>query len=183
MVDELTRLALAAGDGDRQALANFVRASQVEVWRLCAHLVDRGSADDLTQEVYLRAVPALARFRGDSSARTWLLTIARRTCADSLRRTIRQRRLAERLRSTTVADELIEPDPAAAYDDVLDGLVDQLVEERRSAFVMTQLLGLSYAETAEICGVPVGTIRSRVSRARNDLLRQIADTQTGLTAD
>jgi len=185
MVDELTRLALAAGDGDRQALANFVRASQVEVWRLCAHLVDRGSADDLTQEVYLRAVPALARFRGDSSARTWLLTIARRTCADSLRRTIRQRRLVERLRGTTAADELIEPDPAAAFDDGLDGLVDQLVEERRSAFVMTQLLGLSYAETAEICGVPVGTIRSRVSRARNDLLRRITetDTETGLTAD
>ena len=182
-MDELTRLALAAGDGDRQALASFVRASQVEVWRLCAHLVDRGSADDLTQEVYLRAVPALARFRGDSSARTWLLTIARRTCADSLRRTIRQRRLAERVRNVTSGDDLIEPDHAATYDDGLDGLIDHLVEERRSAFVMTQLLGLSYGETAEICGVPVGTIRSRVSRARADLLRQLGDSAPGLAAE
>lgn len=172
-MDELTRLALAAGDGDRQALASFVRASQVEVWRLCAHLVDRGSADDLTQEVYLRAVPALARFRGDSSARTWLLTIARRTCADSLRRTIRQRRLMERVKATTTADEGIEADHADRSTNELDDLVDQLVEERRSAFVMTQMLGLSYGETAEICGVPVGTIRSRVSRARADLLRQL----------
>ncbi len=98
----MTRLALDAGDGDRQALAAFVRASQGEVWRLCAHLVDRGSADDLTQEVYLRAVPALARFRGDSSARTWLLTIARRTCADAVRRAIRQRRLVERISSSIV---------------------------------------------------------------------------------
>lgn len=189
IVDELTRLALAAGDGDRQALASFVRASQVEVWRLCAHLVDRGSADDLTQEVYLRAVPALARFRGDSSARTWLLTIARRTCADSLRRTIRQRRLQERIRSTVLAEESFEPDPASTYSDGLDGLIDHLVDERRSAFVMTQLLGLSYSETAEICGVPVGTIRSRVSRARADLLRLIGDmdtdsgTDTGLAAE
>ena len=172
-MDELTRLALAAGDGDRQALASFVRASQVEVWRLCAHLVDRGSSDDLTQEVYLRAVPALARFRGDSSARTWLLTIARRTCADSLRRTIRQRRLMERVKSTTTAEESMEADHATTSSTGLDELVDHLVEERRSAFVMTQMLGLSYGETAEICGVPVGTIRSRVSRARADLLRQL----------
>lgn len=182
-MDELTRLALAAGDGDRQALASFVRASQVEVWRLSAHLVDRGSADDLTQEVYLRAVPALARFRGDSSARTWLLTIVRRTCADSLRRTIRQRRLAERVRSVTSSDELLEPDHAASYEDGLDGLIDHLVEERRSAFVMTQLLGLSYSETAEICGVPVGTIRSRVSRARADLLRRLGEAETDLAAE
>ncbi len=180
-VDELTRLALAAGDGDRQALASFVRASQVEVWRLCAHLVDRGAADDLTQEVYLRAVPALSRFRGDSSARTWLLTIARRTCADSLRRTIRQRRLMERVKHSTPTDDALEPD-AAAHVSGLDDLVDQLAEERRSAFVMTQLLGLSYGETAEICGVPVGTIRSRVSRARADLLRLLDDEQSDRAA-
>ena len=181
-MDELTRLALAAGDGDRQALASFVRASQVEVWRLCAHLVDRGAADDLTQEVYLRAVPALARFRGDSSARTWLLTITRRTCADSLRRTIRQRRLMERVKHSTAADDVTEPD-VAQHVNGLDDLVDQLSEERRSAFVMTQLLGLSYGETAEICGVPVGTIRSRVARARADLLRHLEQSSSDSAAE
>ncbi|MHB1137487.1 MAG: sigma-70 family RNA polymerase sigma factor [Microthrixaceae bacterium] len=181
-MDELTRLALAAGDGDRQALASFVRASQVEVWRLCAHLVDRGAADDLTQEVYLRAVPALSRFRGDSSARTWLLTIARRTCADALRRTIRQRRLLDRVKHATTHDDVFEPDVSAQVSG-LDDLVDQLSEERRSAFVMTQLLGLSYGETAEICGVPVGTIRSRVSRARADLLRLLEDDRSERAAE
>lgn len=168
-VDDLTRLALRAGDGDREALAAFVRASQAEVWRLCAHLVDRNAADDLTQEVYLRAVPALARFRGDSSARTWLLSIARRTCADALRRRVRQRRLVERLQATTPADELAEPAEEGG-DQEIDRLLGTLELDRRNAFVLTQLLGMSYAEAAEVCGVPVGTIRSRVARARADLL-------------
>lgn len=174
-MDDLTRLALAAGDGDRHALASFVRASQGEVWRLCAHLVDRQSADDLTQEVYLRAVPALARFRGESSARTWLLTIARRTCADSLRRTIRQRRLTERLQMTTTEDQLVTPGDAGSSGHELEGLLLGLDLDRRSAFVMTQLLGMSYAEVAEVCDVPVGTIRSRVSRARADLLAALGE--------
>lgn len=174
-VDELTRLALDAGDGDRQALAAFVRASQGEVWRLCAHLVDRGAADDLTQEVYLRAVPALARFRGDSSARTWLLTIARRTCADALRRTVRQRRLVERITSVAVpGDELVDEPPTPPEAGLVD-LVAQLDHDRRSAFVMTQLLGMSYAEAAEVCDVPIGTIRSRVARARADLVELLGD--------
>lgn len=182
-MDDLTRLALAAGDGDRQALASFVRASQAEVWRLCAHLVDRQSADDLTQEVYLRAVPALARFRGDSSARTWLLTIARRTCADSLRRTVRQRRLSERLRAVTTEEQLLTPGDAGSAGQELDGLVAGLDLDRRTAFVMTQLLGMSYAEVAQVCDVPVGTIRSRVSRARADLLAALGEGDLDVAAD
>ncbi len=175
-MDDLTRLALDAGDGDRHALASFVRSSQAEVWRMCAHLVDRQSADDLTQEVYLRAVPALARFRGDSSARTWLLTITRRTCVDAIRRNVRQRRLVDRLRTQSHELEALSPDPAE--DDVrdLDALVAGLEHDRRMAFVMTQVIGLSYGEAAEVCDVPIGTIRSRVSRARADLLDALGST-------
>lgn len=174
-VDDLTRLALDAGDGDRQALASFVRASQAEVWRMCAHLVDRQSADDLTQEVYLRAVPALARFRGDSSARTWLLTITRRTCVDAIRRNVRQRRLVERLRHHSHEDDVAVPDPAEQDVRELDDLIAGLDHDRRMAFVMTQVIGLSYGEAAEVCDVPIGTIRSRVSRARADLLDAMGD--------
>ena len=98
-VDGITWLATQAAAGDRDALATFVARTQADVWRLCAHLVDRDAADDLTQEVYLRALPALASFRGESSARTWLLSIARRTCMDELRRRTRRRALLDRVRS------------------------------------------------------------------------------------
>ena len=171
-MDHLTELALAARDGDEPSLAGFVRASQADVHRLAAHLVDPASADDVTQEVYLRAIPALARYRGEAPARAWLLTITRRTCADVIRRRGRRRRLWQRL--------IDQPDPARTEgrpevggDTALEELLDDLDPDRREAFVLTQVLGLAYAEAAEVCGVPVGTIRSRVSRARSDLVAAV----------
>ncbi len=173
-MDELTRMALAAASGDRVAVTAFVRGTQTEVWRVCARLGDREAADDLTQEVYLRALPALARFRGDASARAWLLQIARHVCADHVRRATRRRNLLARL-STRAQLEEATPGDAASVD--LDDLVVQLDPDRRAAFVLTQVVGLSYAEAAEVCAVPVGTIRSRVARARADLLETLADSE------
>jgi len=173
-VDPLTRLALEARDGDELSLAGFVRASQADVWRLAAHLVDRPSADDVAQEVYLRAIPALARYRAEAPARAWLLGIARRTCADVIRRRGRERRLWRRL--------VAQPDPAgeagaapATGDVELDALLAALAPDRRDAFVLTQVIGLPYAEAAVACGVPVGTIRSRVARARAELATAVQD--------
>jgi RNA polymerase sigma-70 factor (ECF subfamily) len=167
-VDELTQLALAAGTGDRVAITAFVRRTQPEVWRLCVRLGDRADADDLTQEVFLRALPALQGFRGESSARTWLLQVARNVCADHVRRRTRGRALLARLaqrEATALPDE-----PPRTGELELDTLVRSLSPERREAFVLTQVLGLSYDEAATVCEVPIGTIRSRVARARGDLL-------------
>jgi RNA polymerase sigma-70 factor, ECF subfamily len=172
-VDELTRLLLDAGAGDRSALAAFVRRTQADVWRFCAHLVDPGVADDLTQEVYLRAMRAAPSFRGDSSARTWLLTVARRTAADEIRRRQRRRRLPD----PEVRDE---PDHAGHH--ALRELVGSLPDDRREAFVLTQVLGLSYRDAAEAAGVPVGTIRSRVARAREQLVHAVDEAADGTDA-
>ncbi|WP_431907560.1 sigma-70 family RNA polymerase sigma factor [Micromonospora carbonacea] len=174
--DPATGWALAARDGDPAAQAAFVRATQAEVWRFAAALVDPDTADDLTQETYLRAFRALPAFAGRSSARTWLLGIARRACADHLRVVVRRRRLAERLVSHAHTD-LPHPDPAGQLGAV--DLVRRLPAERRGAFVLTQLLGLSYAEAAAVEGVPVGTIRSRVARARHDLVESAGDALAG----
>ena len=169
-MDDLTRLAVEAADGDRLALTSLVRRTQPDVWRLCAYLVDRQQADDLTQETYLRAIKALPSFRGESSARTWLLAIARYTCMDSLRGTHRRRRLRDRLASEPIEHS---PDPTPASD--LQDLIAGLDDDRRTAFVLTQVLGLGYAEAAEVVGCPIGTIRSRVARARGDLLADSVD--------
>lgn len=168
-MDELTHLLLAAGEGDRLALHGFIRRTQADVWRFCAHLVDRDAADDLTQETYVRALGSVHRFRADASARTWLLSIARRTCADEIRR--RQRRRPWEL-LTDRAPEFASPDPSGTLD--LQALIDDLGHDRRAAFVLTQQLGLSYAEAAEALEVPIGTVRSRVARAREDLVTALA---------
>jgi RNA polymerase sigma-70 factor (ECF subfamily) len=169
-VDDLTRLAIAARAGDRAALTSLVRAVQPDVWRLCAHLGDPDSADDLTQDVLVRAVGALPRFRAESSARTWVLAIARRACADDVRRRTRRRRALGR----------VGPDPEARPDHAggveLDLLLAGLDPDRRAAFVLTQLIGLSYEAAADVCACPVGTIRSRVARARADLVQALRST-------
>jgi RNA polymerase sigma-70 factor (ECF subfamily) len=179
-VDELTRLFLAARDGDRTALLHAIRAAQPDVWRLAYHLAGPDDADDVTQDTFVRAWKALPAFRGDSSARTWLLAIARRACADHVRRTTRRRRLHARIEHE--ANAVTRPaggatDPGDGY--VLGALVDELPTDQREAFVLTQVVGCSYLEAAAACGVPIGTIRSRVSRAREHLVDVVRRSETG----
>src|SRR4051812_30638182 len=147
--DELTQVALRARRGDAGAAAAFVRATQADVWRLCAHLGSPALADDLTQDTYARAFASLHRFLGRSSARTWLLSIARRACADAVRSAVRERRIVAAPRSVE--------DPAGSV--AVRALVAALEPERREAFVLTQIVGLSYAEAADVCACPMGTIR------------------------
>jgi RNA polymerase sigma-70 factor (ECF subfamily) len=177
MIDRWTELALAARDGNVHAMDQFVRETHDSVQRLCRLLGDPDTVDDLVQDTYLRALRSLPRFRRDGSARSWLLAIARNTCADATRSRVRAR---QHLRAL---------DPDAEHASSLDGpwaevddLLRPLDPDRREAFVLTQLLGLPYAEAAEIAGCPVGTIRSRVSRARADLLGALDDDRPGKTA-
>ncbi len=167
-MDATTRDLLAARDGDRPALARWIRAAQPDVWRWAAAAVGPDRADDLTQDVLLRAMRALPSFRGDASARTWVLAIARRALADELRQRYRRDALRERLRG-------LRPDTGADPAELLEGrpledAVRSLDPDRRDAFVLTQLLGLRYDEAAEALDVPVGTVRSRVARARMQLV-------------
>jgi RNA polymerase sigma-70 factor (ECF subfamily) len=164
-VDDLTPLLLAVAEGDRAALEDLVVAGQADVWRFCAAIVGPSFADDATQETFVRAWRAARTFRGEASARTWLLAIARRASYDQVRR----QRHHEPLGDDRPAGG---GDASAAFD--LHDLVQRLEPDRRAAFVLTQLHGLSYSETAEVCSCPVGTVRSRVARARADLLAAYA---------
>jgi len=175
--DFLDELATQAARGDRVALSDLVRGTQADVWRLCAHLVDRSSADDLTQDVYARAITALPRYRGDSPVRLWLLGIARHVCIDEVRRRTRRRRILGRNEPSAVE---VVPDPTGQVD--LDDLLAGLEPDQRAAFVLTQVLGLRYHEAAEAVGCPVGTIRSRVSRARETLVAALAEAPPGQAA-
>ena len=169
-MDQLTRLLLDAQRGDRDALERFVRATQPDVLAMCRHLGDPDSAEDLAQEAYQRAFASLHRFRATGPAKHWLLTITRRTCADAARRRSRRRRLQQRV-GGLARDDAIEA--ARTGRPELDELLAELDDDRRAAFVLTQLAGLRYEDAAEILGVPIGTIRSRVARAREQLLEAV----------
>ena len=169
--DEITAHALAAGRGDADAITAFVRATQADVWRYVAYLADRETADDLTQETFLRALRGVRTYRGDVPARVWLLSIARRAVVDHFRRQGRTPTVAASLDlDVSVADRVAPATPDPAGEVTLQALVATLDPDKRAAFVLTQVNGLSYEEAAQACGVPIGTIRSRVARAREDLL-------------
>jgi RNA polymerase sigma-70 factor (ECF subfamily) len=150
MTDPTSAL-LAAQDGDPAAFDRFVRLTLNDVTPYCRYLGDRDHLDDLIQDTYLRALRSLHTYRADTDALRWLLTIARRACADAVNHHQRARRT-----------EL---------------LLDDLPNDQRQAFVLTQLLGYRYDEAAEICDCPVGTIRSRVARARNQLATTLTASQ------
>jgi len=170
--DPLSADARLAGEGDDAAFERLVRATQADVWRMCSHLANRDLADDLAQETYLRAWRALPAFRGESSARTWLLSIARRVVADQVRTSYRHPQTTD-----TAPPETLCPDDTGAVD--VDLLIAGLDDDRRLAIFLTQHLGLTYAEAAGVCDCPIGTIRSRVARARQELVAavQVADAQ------
>lgn len=151
--------------GDRQALDEFVATTLPDVLGVCRYLGQPSDPEDLAQETYTRALGSIHRFRGDGSARAWLLSIARRVCADATRREIKSRRVDQRL----TADLINENHHDESWFEV-DELLAILDSDRRAAFVLTQLVGLSYQEAAEALDCPIGTVRSRVARARHQLL-------------
>ncbi|MGW4650431.1 sigma-70 family RNA polymerase sigma factor [Kitasatospora sp. NPDC004289] len=173
----VTAWALAAREGDPAAVERFVRATRMDVWRYVAHLSgEPQAADDLTQETFLRALRSLPRFEGRSSARTWLLSIARRAVVDRFRFAAARPRLLD-------TDDWQGAVERAQYCDLpgfeegvaLSELLAALPAERREAFVLTAVRGLPYEEAARLTGCPIGTVRSRVNRARAALVRQLAE--------
>lgn len=133
-------------------------------------MVDAQSADDLAQEVMVRVVGSLHRITTDHQVKGWVLGIARHVCLDEIRSRQRRRKIQSEVAS-------LRPSTTSALDtDIgIRDLVERLDFDRREAFVLTQVVGLSYEETAKICQCPVGTIRSRVARARLDLRDMVTE--------
>ena len=142
-------------------------------------------AEDVVQDACLRALKYFERFRGEdgSSARAWLLTIVRNTAYTSWRR---QRpggvvlEFDEAQHSGAVADE--HPEAAllrSAASESLRRALDGLAPEFREVIVLRELEGLSYKEISDVAGVPVGTVMSRLSRARTRLQQALREDKEG----
>ncbi|MEV5205275.1 sigma-70 family RNA polymerase sigma factor [Streptomyces sp. NPDC053720] len=175
--DDVTAWAVDAAAGDADAFERVIRALHNDVRRYVTALADDSQvAEDLVQETFLRAVSTVHLFQGRGSARAWMLTIARRTVVDSLRRAASRPRLADTSDWQYVA-ECSQPRDLPGFDEgiALMALVDSLPDDRREAFVLTQVLDMPYDDAARTSSCPVGTIRSRVSRARMALCAMLDD--------
>jgi RNA polymerase sigma-70 factor, ECF subfamily len=163
---------------DPSALARFeetVLPHLDAAYTLARHLLrNDDDAEDVVQDAYLRAVRHFGGYKG-GNVRAWLLTIVRHTCYSWLRRHKLDARATE-------FDERVHEDPRPADDpeaemlrgalrEALDQAIERLPVEFREVVILRDVQGLSYAEIAEVAGIPVGTVMSRLSRARQRLQR------------
>lgn len=149
--------------GDLGAFEQLVREFQADVYRFAWHLTrDRDLADDVTQDTFLRAFRFLDGFRGDRKFGSWLFSIARNCAMDAMRR-----RRFPLLRDPDLALDGAVGDAAASAE--LAAALAAISEEHREAFLLVEVFGLRYQEAADVLGVAVGTVKSRMFRARRAL--------------
>lgn len=179
------RLLAGAQKNDAGAQRALVLMYQTRVLTLCTRMLgDRARAEDAAQECFLKALSALGRFDPSGTARlsTWILTIAARTCLDELRRNRRVHVSLDALdphgplANELAIDDMAEP---AALERALrkrvEKAVGELPEELRATFVLRVTGEMSVEETARALAVDEGTIKSRLSRARQRLREAIGE--------
>jgi RNA polymerase sigma-70 factor, ECF subfamily len=168
-----------AAGGDRDAFDELVRRYQARIFNLARALTANGAeAEDLAQEAFVRAFRGIRRFRGDSSFRTWLYRIAVNVIYTHLGR--RQQSGGVWQQAGSSAGEAAElADPGNFEDDLvrreaIDIALSALPEDQRIAVVLRDVEGFSYREIAEATGTPLGTVESRIFRARERLREALA---------
>jgi RNA polymerase sigma-70 factor, ECF subfamily len=177
--------------GDKRAFDLLVTKYQRKIFRLLSRLIrDSGEIEDVAQEAFIKAYRALPNFRGESAFYTWLYRIAINTAKNHL---VSQGRRAptsteaevEEAENFEDADGLRDvntPDAvlmSRQVGDAVNRAIERLPEDLRTAIVLRELEGLSYEEIAESMNCPIGTVRSRIFRARDAIaneLRPLLDT-------
>jgi RNA polymerase sigma-70 factor (ECF subfamily) len=177
--------------GEKAAFDLLVAKYQRKIFRLLSRLIrDAAEVEDVAQEAFIKAYRALPGFRGDSAFYTWLYRIAINTAKNHL---VSQGRRAptsteaeieeaetfddgEHLRDLNTPDAMLLSRQVA---DAVNRAIERLPEDLRTAVVLRELEGLSYEEIAETMNCPIGTVRSRIFRAREAIaeeLRPVLDT-------
>ena len=186
-VDADRELVERAARGSREAFDELVRRHQRAIVSL-ARALTRGSADaeDIAQDVFLRAWRGLGRFRGDSTFRTWLHRVAVNVVHSHTGRVGRLRQLLLPRSDSVDADDPIERAPARTdleaetlLRDAIDRALATLPEELRMAVILRDVQGLDYREIADVLDVPIGTVESRIFRGRQRLKPLLAPLRGG----
>ncbi len=177
----------AARAGDRDALDQLLRRHYDRLHAVCRRIAGGSrDADDATQEAMIRIVRGLESFDGRSSFSTWAYRIATNTALDEIRKRNRRPQLHRSDRSGDPDDnrdlEVDQVDAiahrrvdAVADRIVIDDAIAALPDDYRAAVVLRDVADLDYDEIADVLGVPVGTVKSRIARGRARLVRELGN--------
>jgi RNA polymerase sigma-70 factor (ECF subfamily) len=176
---EIAQLVDRCRRGDGLAWEMLVRRTHGRVFAVAYHyLRNADEARDMTQEVFVRIYERLGRFDADDRFLPWLVSIARNACIDRLRR-IRARPPASDVRvedGPPIESAGLGPEEAAAHEQrrrLLYRAMDQMSERSREILLLKEIQGLKVEEIAKLLTLPVGTIKSRASRARLELASRV----------
>jgi len=179
-------LVLRVQSGDQKAFELLVAKYQRRIFRLISRFVrDAALAEDVAQETFLRAYRAIGQFRGDSQFYTWLYRIAVNTAKKSLSDSARDPVIRE---SSTISEDgetfvsgeqltdMETPEAVLASREIartVNAAMEALPEDLRTAIALREIEGMSYEDIAQAMNCPVGTVRSRIFRAREAIARQL----------
>ncbi|MHC1742991.1 MAG: sigma-70 family RNA polymerase sigma factor [Syntrophobacteraceae bacterium] len=182
------RLVASAARGDRGAFDQLIRAHMNRVFNLCSRMMgDHEEAGDCAQDTFLKAYRSLKNFRGESSFSTWMCSIAVNTCKTRLQSAAyRYGRHAVSLASAgssmSDAGNVDPPDPAPTVLETIErhemerslhNAIQALPTDARTVIVLRDVEGFSYEEISRMTGWPIGTVKSRIARARDQLRESI----------
>ena len=175
-----------AQKGDRDAFGQLVLTHQNRVFTLCVHMVgNREEAEDLAQEAFLKAWRSLESFHAESSFATWMHRLTTNLCLDHLRRQTRRQNVSVAV--SLDDEEAVVPEPADPGSDPQRELerkerqralakgLKELPEHHRRALVMREVSGMSYQEIADALELDLGTVKSRIARAREALRKRLLE--------
>jgi len=187
-----SQLVARAQQGDKQAFNLLVEKYQRKLTRLLSRFIrDQAEVEDVTQEAFIKAYRALPAFRGDSAFYTWLYRIGINTAKNYLMAMGRRAPTSteveaedaegyeegEQLRDINTPESVLLSNEIA---ETVNSTIEQLPEELRQAIQMREIEGMSYEEIAQAMNCPIGTVRSRIFRAREAIaerLRPLLDTR------
>lgn len=169
---ELPQIVEAARFGDSVAYEEMVNRCYKPVHSYCSAMGSGFDADDLTQETFLRALKSTVETKEILNLEAFMIHIAKCVCADFIRQISKTRAIHDfSVSSFHQESDTLRNSEQLEIEETLSVLCDSM----REVFVLTQLLGFSYEECSAIASVPIGTIRSRVNRARSILQSHVAE--------
>ena len=179
-------LIIKAKRGDQDAFGQLVLAHQNKVFTLCVHMMgSREEAEDMAQEAFLKAWRSLDSFHGESSFATWMHRLTTNLCLDHLRKQTRRQNISVAVSlddEETMFSEPADPgsDPQQELEKrerqrAMEKALKELPEHHRRALVMREVSGLSYQEIADGLELDLGTVKSRIARAREALRKRLLE--------